>query len=184
MKTDLFSGLFAKRPGRFILCILLFFIIFFCKTLDNTALYVRWIIMTFILKSGREQLLVSINKRDYGRMFEYSPTWYPVRKNGKIIAIVTTVYVQSQPGSSRGFKTRQVKLAEFILGDIPKCKGIHFRDGDPLNNRRENLVLYQAYHTERIKNALSKRKRTSICQKCRASYRCREVAIRRKVRGN
>ena len=116
--------------------------------------------------------------KDYDRPL-YS--WHIVWKADKIDAVAVAIYTGFRSGTKYGRKTRQVKLHDFIMGDIPKCKAVRHRDGNPLNNRRENLVLYQVYHRDDIKNAPLKRKIAAVCRGCKEKNTCQKVATRKKL---
>lgn len=83
--------------------------------------------------------------------------------------------------SRSAVKSHQIKLHEFIMGDIPKCKAIRHRDGDPLNNTRKNLALYQAYHTEKLDCVKKSEVKLNVCIGCINENICRRVATRKKI---
>jgi hypothetical protein len=117
------------------------------------------------------------------RVVDYSGplySWHIVWKAGKIDAVATDVRI-SAPGTKCGYRTKQVKLHEYIMGEVPHCKGIRHRDGNPLNNRRENLVLYQAYRTEKLDYATKGGKRTDICIGCKDDATCQKVPTCKKI---
>ena len=139
----------------------------------------------FTLKSMGEEHLVYVDDKDFSRVDNCARTnagsggndysrplcvWRILWKGGKIEAVVANV-----PISFR--KTRQVKLHDFIMGDVSKCKAIRHRDGNPLNNYRENLALYQAYKVENIKIVKRKTKSSEICQRCKNEDICQKVVI-------
>lgn len=99
-------------------------------------------------------------------------SWHVVWKAGKIDTVATT--------TKYGRRTRQVKLHDYILGEIPKCKAVRHRDGDPLNNTRENLALYQAYVTEKLDSVKKSENKLTICVGCKDENICRRVATRKK----
>lgn len=100
--------------------------------------------------------------------------WHVVWKNGKIDAVATNVNIGLR-------RTKQMKLHEYIMGEIPRCKGVRHRDGDPLNNVRENLMLYQVYRTEDITHAKKGGKRADVCVGCKDENTCRKVATRKRI---
>lgn len=83
--------------------------------------------------------------------------------------------------SKSAVKSHQVKLHDYIMGDIPKCKAVRHRDGDPLNNTRKNLALYQAYHTEKLDCVKKSEAKLNICIGCTNENTCRRVATRKKT---
>jgi len=107
-------------------------------------------------------------------------SWHIVWKNDKIDAVATDARI-SAPGTKCGYRTKQVKLHEYIMGEIPHCKGVRHRDGNPLNNRRENLVLYQVYDTEKLDYTTKGKKRVDICVGCKDDATCRKVPTRKKI---
>lgn len=107
--------------------------------------------------------------------------WHIIWKKGKISAVTTNVFIGPRFGTKRERRTKQVKLHEFIIGDIPNCKGIRFRDENPLNNRRENLVIYQVYETEVFNYETKSGKRTNICVGCVDVKTCRRVPTRKRI---
>lgn len=143
----------------------------------------------FALKSRGEKYVVYIDDKDVERVENCARTdagsgrndfsrplcvWRILWKDDKIDAVVASVPI--------GFrKTRQVKLYDLILGDTPKCKAVRFRDGNPLNNFKENLALYQAYKVEDIKNMPPKRSVSYRCLQCKNNDTCTKV-ITRKIR--
>lgn len=139
-------------------------------------------VAVFMVKSGRRgSFPVKVDSRDLSRTLDYSPTWSLVWKNGTIAAVVSNVIVGFYRGTNRGYKTRRVKLHDFIKGDIPNCKIVKHRDGDPLNNTRDNLSVCQMYVTDEIRRATrTRKKKLKICLGCIDEYTCDKVAVKRK----
>lgn len=108
-------------------------------------------------------------------------SWHIVWQKEKITAVATSVNIGSRLGTKFRHRTKQVKLHEYVVGEIPHCKEIRFRDGDPLNNTRENLALYQAYVTEKLDYATKGRAKTDICIGCINDKTCRRVPTRKKT---
>jgi hypothetical protein len=108
-------------------------------------------------------------------------SWHIVWKNGKIDSVATNIIIGQRPGTRGGCKKRQIKLHEFIVGEIPHCKDIKFKDGNPLNNTRENLVVYQLYKLEDLDYAKKSGKRADICIGCKDDNTCRKVPTRKRI---
>jgi len=135
----------------------------------------------FIVKSKRGDFPVYVSEKDLARVLEYAfRPWRVMWQKGRIAAVVTTINTGHRFGTKYGYKTKQIKLHEYVIGELPRCKGVRHKDGDPLNNTRENLAIYQAYHTEDI-NAKSTRKRSDICIRCCDAKTCGKVATRKRV---
>lgn len=128
-------------------------------------------------KDKRDRAGYPLHTADYSAPL-YS--WHIVWKNNKIDVVATNIRINA-PGMKRGYKTKQVKLHEFIMGEIPHCKGIKFKDGNPLNCTRENLSLYQKYETEKLDYETKSRKRTDICVGCKDDNTCRKVPTRKRI---
>lgn len=118
------------------------------------------------------------------RIIDYSRplgAWHIVWKKNKIVAVATNVYVGPRLGTKLGRRIKQVKLHEFIMGEIPHCKGVRHRDGDPLNNTRENLALYQLYYTENFNSVKKSEAKADICDGCKNENTCRKVPTRKRI---
>lgn len=107
-------------------------------------------------------------------------SWHVVWKNDKISAVATDIRI-SAPGTKQGYRTKQVKLHEYIVGELPHCKAIRHKDGNPLNNRRENLTLFQVYYTEKLDYMKKGNKRADICIGCINENICRKVPTRKRI---
>lgn len=160
---------------------------------------------TFFIYSRHEKHLVCVNDKDVGRVKDYANTdneysrhrdkfgylklnkrhqeygaWHIVWKEGKIDAVAATIPIGFKSGTKYGRRTKQVKLHDFILGEYPRCKTVRHRDGNPLNNRRENLVLYQAYQLKDMESVPTY-KRLKMCLVCKDGNTCRKVVTRKKI---
>lgn len=133
-----------------------------------------------IISTKMGDVWILINSKDKTHILDYQASHAPWRvefdEDGKPKVPVMTVAVASHPGRKRGYKTHQIRLDEFILGGVSKCQAIRHKDGDPLNNKRDNLVVYQTYETSDIYEAKG-RKRANLCIRCRDVGTCRKVPV-------
>lgn len=105
--------------------------------------------VSFLLKSWsrrglrqKREVLVTIDAEDLARVDEYP--WFLKYKYGKLDYIYTTVRV---PG-----RVRVVKLGRFIYGEdkIPYRTDVWYVDGNPANNKKNNLALFSTYNRQRV----------------------------------
>lgn len=108
--------------------------------------------VSFILKNcsrrgwrRNRSALVIIDAKDSARVQEYH--WFlKYDRDDNLLFIYTTVW------GGPGGKTRTLKLGRFIYGesDIPRGYDIGYKDGNPANNQKENLILNKTYNRQSV----------------------------------
>ena len=105
--------------------------------------------VTFLLKSWsrrglrqKREVLVTVDAEDLARVDEYP--WFLKYKYGKLDYIYTTV--------SRSGRIHVMKLGRFIYGEnkIPYRLDVGYVDGNPANNKKNNLALFSTYNRQRV----------------------------------
>jgi len=104
--------------------------------------------VSFLLKSWsrrglrqKREALVTIDAEDLVRVNEYP--WFLKYVYGELNYIYTTV--------SRSGRIHVIKLGRFIYGEdkIPYRHDVGYVDGNPANNKKNNLALFSTYNRQR-----------------------------------
>jgi hypothetical protein len=85
---------------------------------------------------------VLIDDEDGPRVKEYE--WYLSPARGETAPFI---YTRVWGGKH---KTKQLKLQRFIMQDIPDQADIGHKDGNFLNNKKENLFIYKTYRKQMV----------------------------------